>query len=164
MSEPARQSGTVARLATGLAYAGGIVMLLAALLCVASILRRWLLGQPITGDFELLALGTGIGVFGFLAYGTLMRSNIMVDTFTTALPRRWQEGVDAFWSLVWAAVALVLAERMTLGAYDTFASGTTTMMVGLPTWWAVGIGALCLLITGFAALRGAWRLAAGKEG
>ena len=164
MSEPVRRNGAIARLATMLGHAGGVVILLASFFCVASILRRWLLGQPITGDFELLAIGTGLGVFGFLAYGTLMRSNIIVDTFSTALPRRWQDGIDAFWTFVWAAIALVLAERMMVGAHDTFASGTTTMMLGMPTWWAIGIGALCLLATGLAALRSGWRLVKGKAG
>lgn len=167
MPEPPEEArpagGAVGRLAAGLALAGGAVMLLAALLSTVSVLLRWFTGQPIAGDFELLSLGSGVGVFGFLAYGTLMRSNIIVDTFTTRLPPRVQAGIDGFWKLVWAVIALVLAERMAQGAVETWRSGTTTMVLGLSTWWAVGIGALCLAATGLAALHWAWRLLAGAE-
>lgn len=157
-----RPGGPVHALASGLAVAGGLVMLAAALLSTASVLRRWITDQPIPGDFELLSLGSGLGVFAFLAYGTLMRSNILVDTFTNLLPRRGQEAIDGFWKLVWALIALVLAERMAEGARETLASGTTTMVLGLSTWWAIGIGAACLAATALAALWWAPRLLFGK--
>ncbi|MBE9603504.1 TRAP transporter small permease [Acetobacteraceae bacterium H6797] len=151
------------RLANALALAGGIVMLLAALLCTASVLLRWLTGQPIAGDFELVSLGSGIGVFGFLAYGSLKRSNIIVDSFTTFLPQRAQDMIDAFWKIVWAVIALVLGERMSEGARDTLLSGTTTMVLGLQTWWAVALGAFCLFATGLIALLWAGWLVTGKS-
>lgn len=155
MSAPAEPvpGGPVQRLATALAMAAGAVLLATAGLTTASVLCRWLLGQPIAGDFELVSIGSGLGAFGFLAYGTLRRSNILVDTATTWLPARVNHGIDAVWMLVWAAILLVLAERMAQGAMDTLGSGTTTMVLGLPTWWAIGIGAACLAATALVALR-----------
>jgi TRAP-type C4-dicarboxylate transport system permease small subunit len=155
-------SGLVARLATLLTMAGGIILLATAALSTVSVLSRWLLGWPIPGDFELIAIGSGLGAFGFLAFGTLARSNILVDTLTTWLPARVNQWIDAFWSLVWALALLVLAERMAQGAAETAQSGTTTMVLGLSTWWAVGIGAFCIGVTALVAFRWVVLLARGR--
>jgi TRAP-type C4-dicarboxylate transport system permease small subunit len=86
----------------------------------------------------------------------------VVDTFTGWLPRRVAGAVDAFWMLVWAAAAALLAERLFQGARETLGSGTTTMVLGLPTWWAVGLGALAFAATALAALAWVPRLARGE--
>jgi len=163
MSEqPSSPRGVVTRLGTALALAGGLALLGIALLTTVSVLKRWLTSQPVPGDFELVSIGSGLAVLGFLAYGTLMRTNIMVDTFTTWLPRRAQQAMDAFWTLVWAGVAAVLAERLWVGAGETLRTGTTTMVLGLPTWWAVGLGALGFAATALAALYWVVRLLRGQ--
>ncbi|NOG69380.1 TRAP transporter small permease [Roseicella sp. DB1501] len=154
--------GAIAHLARLLALAGGAALLAAALLTVWSVAQRWLTGQPVPGDFELVSLGSGLAVMGFLAYGTWMRGNILVDSFTGWLPRQVTDRIDAVWMLVWIAVAAVLAERLLVGARETLASGTTTMVLGLPTWWAVGLGALGFAATALAALPWALRLARGR--
>jgi TRAP-type C4-dicarboxylate transport system permease small subunit len=154
--------GPVPRLAGWLALAGGVIMLATAALSTVSVLSRWLLSQPIPGDFELISIGCGLGAFGFLAYGTLARSNILVDTVTAWLPARITQRIDAFWTLIWALVLLVLAERMAQGAVETARSGTTTMVLGLSTWWAVGIGAVCLGATSIVAFRWVVLLARGR--
>lgn len=160
-AEPAPPRGPVARLALGLALAGGAVLLAVAGLTTLSVLRRWLTNQPVPGDFELVSLGAGLSVMGFLAYGSLVRANILVDSLTTWLPGRVTRRIDAAWTLVWAIVAAVLAERLLVGARETLASGTVTMVLGLSTWWAIGIGALCFAATALVALAWAWRLARG---
>jgi len=160
-SEPAPR-GPIAWLAQALALAGGAVLLAVALLVTWSVLSRWLFRLPVPGDFELVSIGSGVAVFGFLAYGTLMRANILVDSFTTWLPRGVARRVDAFWSLVWLGVVAVLAERLAVGALETLRNGTTTMVLGLPTWWAVALGALGFAATALAAGYWAWRLAQGR--
>ena len=90
-TSPAPPRGPVARLATGLALAGGATLLATALLTTYSVVQRWITRQPVPGDFELVSLGAGLSVMGFLAYGTLMRSNILVDSFSSWLPRRVNE-------------------------------------------------------------------------
>jgi len=147
----------IPRLASLLALAGGTVLLATATLTTASVLRRWLSSQPIAGDFELAALGAGIAVAGFLALGTLRGANILVDTFTSWLPARATGAIDAFWSLVWAVVAGVLAWRLALGALETRANGTNTMVLAIPTWWAVLLCATGFAATALAAVRVAVR-------
>lgn len=146
------------------ALAGGVAMVAAALLTTVSVLLRWSIREPIPGDFELVSIGCGLAVFGFLGWGTLRRSNILVDSVTAFLPRRVTAVMDGFWMLVWAAIALLLAERMAVGALETLASGTSTMVLLLPTWWAVGLGALGLFFVVPAALLWAWRLLSGRGG
>jgi TRAP-type C4-dicarboxylate transport system permease small subunit len=150
--------GLAARASTALALAGGAVLLGLAGLTTVSIAGRWLASAPIPGDFELVSLGSGLAVMGCLAYGTLMRANILVDSFTAWLPRRAARLVDAFWTLIWCGVAAVLAERLLVGAAETRASGTVTMVLGLPTWWAIGLGGLCFAATALAALHWVARL------
>jgi TRAP-type C4-dicarboxylate transport system permease small subunit len=163
MSEqPPPPRGVIVRLGTVLAFGGGVALLGIALLTTFSVLKRWLTSQPVPGDFELVSIGSGLAVLGFLAYGTLMRTNIMVDTFTTWLPRRATRLIDAFWTLVWAGVGTVLAERLWVGARETLRTGTTTMVLGLPTWWAVGLGAVGFAVTALAALYWVARLLRGQ--
>ncbi len=163
MSQPAPPAGPIARLATIVALGAGIVLLAVAFMVTASVLLRWLAGQPIRGDVELVQLGGGLAVLGFLAYGTLMRANIFVDSFTTWLPARAAQAIDGFWNLVWAIVALVLAERMAVGALEALRTGTTTIgLLAVPIWWAILAGAGGFAATGLAALYWTWRAARGR--
>ena len=154
--------GWTARLCGLLALGGGAVLLGIALLTCWSVAQRWLTSRPVPGDFELVSIGSGVAVLGFLAWGTVRRASILVDTFTGWLPRRATAAIDAFWTLVWAAAAALLAERLLQGARETLASGTTTMVLGLPTWWAVGSGALAFAATALAALAWLPRLLRGE--
>ncbi|MCS6931364.1 MAG: TRAP transporter small permease [Acetobacteraceae bacterium] len=158
------EGGTIGWIIRLTAFAGGVALLLGAALTTVSVLLRWTLRQPIPGDFELVAILSGLAVFGFLGWGTLRRSNILVDSLTAFLPKRVNEAIDAFWMVVWAGTAVLLAERMAVGAVETFRNGTATMVLLLPTWWAVALGALGLAIVVPAALLWAWRLGRGRRG
>lgn len=161
---PGAPRGAVALLARGLAFLGGASLLFAGCVTTVSVLLRWITDHPIRGDFEIVSIAAGIGVLGFLAYGTLMRANIIVDTFTTWLPARLNAVLDAFWTLVWAAVTLWLAERMVIGTWDIWRSGTRTIgLLAIPYWWAVGIGAVCFAATALAALWWVPRLLRGAR-
>jgi TRAP-type C4-dicarboxylate transport system permease small subunit len=156
-------TGPIAFLARALALLGGLSLLVAGCVTTVSVVMRWATSQPIRGDFEMVSIAAGVGVFGFLAYGTLMRANIIVDSFTTWLPARVNGLIDAFWSLVWAAVVFWLAERMATGAYETWRSGTRTIgLLALPFWWAIAFGAACFAVTGLCALWWLPRLLRGK--
>jgi TRAP-type C4-dicarboxylate transport system permease small subunit len=156
-------SGPVPLLARALAFLGGASLLVAGFVTTISVVLRWATSQPIRGDFEIVSIASGVGVLGFLAYGTLMRSNILVDSFTSWLPRRLTGAIDAAWMLVWAALALWIAERLVLGAWDSWRSGTRTIgLLALPYWWAIGIGAVCFAATALAALWWLPRLLRGR--
>lgn len=145
-----------------MAMAGGLALLATALLTAVSVTRRWLTSQPVPGDFELVAMGSGLAVMGFLAQGTVQRTNIFVDSLTSWLPGALTRALDVFWMLVWCVVAAALAERLFRGARETLANGTTTMVLGVPTWWAVGLGAVGFAATACGALYVATQLARGR--
>ena len=140
------------------------MLLATALLTVVSVTSRWLTSQPVKGDFELVSLGSGLAVLSFLAWGSVTRANILVDSFTTWLPARLTGAIDAFWSLAWAATTLLIAERMGQGMFDTWRNGMRTIgLLALPYWWAIGIGAFCFALAGVAALLTIPRLLKGRS-
>ncbi len=137
----------IERLATTLAVLGGLILIALALLVSASILGRWLVGQEITGAFEIVQVGVAIAAFLFLPICQLHNHNIIVDSFTTRLSPRWRAGLDSFWALAYAAIALVLAWRLSLGAVETLRSHMVTPMLRIQYGWGmvVGTAALCFL-------------------
>jgi TRAP-type C4-dicarboxylate transport system permease small subunit len=138
-----------ARIARVLAIAGGAVLVGLAGLVTASVLMRWLGGQGVNGDFEMVQMGLAMAVFAFLPLCQAHRGNVMVDTFTTRLPLRVQYALDALWDLLYAAFAGFIAWRLAVGAIEARSSGTTSMVLGLPIHYAIGV---CAALAGFLAL------------
>ena len=137
----------VERLAAVLAVAGGAVLIVLSLMVSASILGRWLLGREITGAFEIVQVGVAIAAFLFLPICQLHNQNIIVDSFTTRSSPRIRAGLDALWAVAYAAIALVLAERLAVGAQETIRGQMVTPMLRVPYGWAMVVGAcaLCFL-------------------
>ncbi|MGQ7793290.1 TRAP transporter small permease [Faunimonas sp. B44] len=142
----------VEALAFAAALVGGLVLVAVAFMVSASVLGRWLFGRAIDGDFEMVQVGAAIAAFLFLPLCQLHGQNIVVDAFTARASRRAVALIDAFWALVYAAVAAFLAWRLAIGAFETIRSGMTTPMVQLPYGWAMVAGAAAL---GFLALASA---------
>ena len=160
----AGDKGLLDRATVWLALAGGVVVLGIALLVTASVLRRWVTSDGIEGDFELVQAGLALGIFAFLPLCQLRGANIVVDTFTARLPARLQGGLDAFWAAVYALAAGILAWRLASGAADTVASGTTSMVLGLPVGWAIAASSLLTGWLCLAALASAARLLRASAG
>ncbi len=127
-----------ARLARILALCGGFLAVGLALLVTASVVMRWLGGEGVNGDFELVQMGLALAVFTFLPLCQAHRGNVMVDTFTTRLPPPAQAALDALWDLVYAAFAGFIAWRLTIGAVEAMTSRTTSMVLELPIHYAIG--------------------------
>ncbi len=121
-------------LATGLALAGGALLVGLAGLTVASISGRWLASRPITGDVELVQVGVAAAIALFLPYCQLHRSHLIVDFFTARFSGPMQRRLDAIGSAVAGAVFLLLAWRAGAAVLDMRAAGETTMVLGVPLW------------------------------
>jgi TRAP-type C4-dicarboxylate transport system permease small subunit len=134
---PAHDHGA-ARIARILALAGGFIVIGLALLVTTSILMRWLGGAGIDGDFEMVQMGLALAIFAFLPLCQAHRGNVMVDSFTTRLPKGAQAALDVLWDLVFAAFAGFIAWRLTVGAMEAFSSRTTSMVLALPIHYAIG--------------------------
>jgi TRAP-type C4-dicarboxylate transport system permease small subunit len=149
------------RLAFGLAIAGGALMVALIAMVVASILGRGLFSAPISGDFELVAMGTGIAVSLALPYCHINRGNVIVDLFLARAPLAVRVGCDVLGSLLLAVLAAVLAWRTVLGATDMIAYREVTIILAIPVWWAFPFVILSLGLLAVCALYTAWRDARG---
>jgi TRAP-type C4-dicarboxylate transport system permease small subunit len=134
-------------------------MLAMASMVVVSVMMRWLISESIPGDIELVQIATALAVFSFLPLCQLHRGNIMVDTFTTRLPKRVQNALDTLWDVVYAGMAAMIAWRLALGAYDTIRSNTVSMMLALPIGWAIAACAVMAALLALVALATAFALA-----
>jgi len=147
----------LAWLATAFAAAGGLVLVAFALITVVSVIGRKLFAAPIAGDFEIVEVGCAIAVFAFLPYCQLAGGNVIVDFFTQHMaPPLWRL-LDALWSLTFAAIAGLLAWRMTFGGLDMRQYGEETMVLGMPRWWAFVPIVVCAALLCAVALYTAWR-------
>jgi TRAP-type C4-dicarboxylate transport system permease small subunit len=144
-------------LATGLALAGGGLLVCLAGLTVASIAGRWLASQPITGDVEVVQLGVAAAIALFLPYCQLHRSHLIVDFFTARSSGPIQRRLDAVGSGVAGAVFLLLAWRAGAAVLDMRNAGETTMVLGVPLWLPYAAMVPGLALAGITGLLAAFR-------
>ncbi len=146
---PPQPDHGAARVARVLAIAGGALVVGLAGLVTTSVLMRWLGGEGVNGDFELVQTGLALAVFAFLPLCQAHRGNVMVDTFTLRLPLRLQAAIDALWDVLYAAFAAFIAWRLAIGAMEARSSGTTSMVLSLPIHYAIGA---CAAMAAFLAI------------
>ena len=149
--------------AKAFAFAGGAVLVVMIGMSVASITSRTVYGRPIPGDFELVQFACAISIAAFLPWCQLRRSNIIVDFFTTRLPKRAQSVLDAVGAALLAVVMGLVAWRAGLGAEAVYASGERAMISRVPQW--IGYAAIVpsLAFTSVVALYTAWESLKGSE-
>jgi TRAP-type C4-dicarboxylate transport system permease small subunit len=123
-------------LSRGFAASGGLVLVAVSLMSVASIASRTLTGNALLGDFELVQLGSAVAVAAFLPWGQMRGSHVFVDFFTTGLRPRARARLDAIGALLLGFCAAVVAWRMLIATFEIRASGETSMLLGVPTWYA----------------------------
>lgn len=120
-----------------LTICGGILLLGVAVLTAVSITGRTTSMGPIPGDFELVAIGTGVCIFAFLPYCQLMRGNVLVDFFTVGTSRGFKALLDAFSGLLYLAIAALLTWRLIYGGLDMYNYHETSITVGFPRWTTI---------------------------
>lgn len=117
-----------------LAIAGGILLCLIATLTTVSVSGRSALDVPIPGDFELVAIGTGLSVFAFLPWCQLNRGNVLVDFFMTMAPPRAKAFCDLIGGIFYFIIASILTWRMIYGGLDMYNYGEMSMTINFPRW------------------------------
>jgi TRAP-type C4-dicarboxylate transport system permease small subunit len=124
------------RSASLFAVAAGFVFCAIAIVTVVSVLGRALFAAPIPGDFEIVAVGTGVAAFLCLPYCQLQRGHVRVDLPLGRVSLRIAAVLDAAGGLVCAIIATVFAWRMALGMVDAVRDRDVTVILGMPLWWA----------------------------
>ena len=128
------------------ALLGGLVLCAMALLTAVSVTGRSFFNLPVTGDFELIAIGTGVAVFAFLPYCQLMRENVIVDFFLSGAPFRVRTSFDTVGNLLYGAIIALLTWRTGLGGIDLYHDDQMTMILEIPRWWTFPAAMLCLVL------------------
>lgn len=124
------------RLAWGFAVLGGLCAVGVALMTVTSIVGRAVWSQPISGDVELTQLGIALAISLCLPWCQVRRAHIIVDFFTQSARARTVRRLDALGGVLLAAMVFLLSWRTAVGALAVREASETTMILGLPMWWA----------------------------
>ena len=138
------------------AVCGGIMLILMALMSLASILGRSVFDQPVLGDYELVQTMSAIAVAMSLPFCQMIRGHIIVDFFSTGLPARVNKRLDILASLVLAFAGFIFSWRITLGMIELRSNGDGSMLLNLPTWWGYVPMVPSFFLLGCAALYTAW--------
>ena len=117
-----------------MAVFGGVILFILAILTTISVFGRKFLDAPVPGDFELVAIGTGVAVFACLPYCQLMRGNVLVDFFMNNAPTRAKTIADIIAGFIFLAIGLMLTWRMIYGAIDMHDVNEVSMTIGFPRW------------------------------
>ena len=144
------------------ALLGGAVLTALALMSVASIAGRTLFARPLQGDYELVQTGCAVFVALCLPYCQLKHANIIVDFFTTKASEPARHRLDAIGALLVALVMLLIAWRTAVGLVSIRASGETTTILQMPTWWTYAAMLPGIALTSAVAFRDAFRMFAGQ--
>ncbi|MEL0143338.1 MAG: TRAP transporter small permease [Alphaproteobacteria bacterium] len=131
-----------------LAVFGGVVLGAMAVLTTVSVVGRSAFLAPIPGDFELVAIGTGIAVFAFLPWCQMTRGNGLVDFFMSATPARARIFMDIIGGIAYLLIAALLTWRMTFGGLDMYNYNELSMTINFPRWttFPVSIAMLAFLV------------------
>jgi len=132
----ARTHETASRIAVVLAVLGAVLLLAAAVIVAYSVLLRIVAGGQVKGDFEIVALASGIAILLFLPYCQAMHAHVTVDVFTGWLPRAMLRWIEALWSAALAVAAAALAWRLSVGLEEAWRRNDVTMMLHLPLYAA----------------------------
>ncbi len=135
MARPTDPVGRVLfSIARVLAVLGGIVLCGVAMLTTISIIGRSGFDAPIKGDFEFVAIATGVAIFFCLPWCQMTRGNVLVDFFMQSAPVRAKAFCDVLGATLYLLIGGVLTWRMIFGGIDMYNYGELTLTVNFPRW------------------------------
>ena len=130
------------------AISGGLMITALAIITVVSILGRWVASAPvlsditllawvgpITGDYELVEIGTAIAVFLFLPYCHLRGGHVTVDLLVMHAPPMVQRLLAVVAETLFLVVAGLMTWRLYHGLLDKRRYMETSMLLDIPLWW-----------------------------
>ena len=133
-------SRSIYGLARAMAWFGGAVLSLIALVSVASIIGRALNGlglTPVPGDFELVEAGTALAVFCFLPWAHLRRGHAWVDLFWPYYPAAVRYALVILADALMLGCWVLLVWRMGIGMADYRENGEVSFILQMPVWWGI---------------------------
>jgi TRAP-type C4-dicarboxylate transport system permease small subunit len=155
LPEHGPRRGWLLAAAVGVAYLGGAIFVVIAILSVGSIVSRALWSRPLQGDYELVQLGGAVFVSLCLPITQMRTANIIVDFFTVRSAPAKRAWLDAAGALLLALVMTLLAWRLSAGTLAMREAGETTTILGWPLWIAYAAMVPGIALTALAALSNA---------
>ena len=152
----------VERAALGFAVVGGVLLMLIALMTVASIIGRAGFGKPVPGDIEITQYAIAVAISAFLPYCLFSGGNLIVDFFTAKAAERTKRTLDAIGALTLAFAMSLFAWRTWIGMMAVKEAGETSMVISMPLWWTYAGMAPCFALATLAALALAVKLWRGE--
>jgi TRAP-type C4-dicarboxylate transport system permease small subunit len=138
------------------AVIGSAIALAVAVMTTVSVVGRAFFKSPIQGDVELTQLGIALSISLCIPWCQLRGANIIVDFFTQDISTKKQGFLDAIGAALVALMCLLLAWRTGVGAMAVREAQESSMILGLPMWWAYASLAPGLALGGVVALVQAW--------
>ena len=171
----------VTTLARSMAVLGGLVLTALILLICVSVLGRggntfahwdaletsapglssFLLGTgvgPVPGDYEIVEAAIAFSIFAFLPLCQLKSAHATVEIFTSFLSNRINNSLRAFWEVVLCAAIILITWRLGVGLFDKFGNGETTLLLGIPKWWAYAASLVAAFLASIVAIYCAYLL------
>ena len=145
-----KQLETLAKFCAVLA---GLILTIITLMTCASLIGRNTIGWTVQGDFELTGVAAGAAIALFLPLCQLRRGNIIVDFFTSKASHETTALLDRVGTLLMAVMMGLLAWRSVVGGLNSYATQSTTMMMGFPEWIVFVFISPALALTAVIALR-----------
>ena len=150
-------------LSRAFAICAGVTLTLMAFMSLASVIGRAAFSSPIVGDFEMVQVMSAIAVAMSLPFCQMIRGHIIVDFFTTSLPKRATDFLDLIANLLLTIGAFTFAWRMAIGMMELKANGDATMLLNFPTWYAYLPMVLSFFLLGCTALYASWEDFTGER-
>ncbi|MGB0576717.1 MAG: TRAP transporter small permease [Alphaproteobacteria bacterium] len=125
---------------------GGFVLCAMAVLTTVSVTGRSTISLPVTGDFELIAIGTGVAVFAFLPYCQLVRENVIVDIFMSRASFKARTICDLVGNFLYVVIIMLMLWRLPLGGMELYENDQMTLVLEVPQWWTFPLAILCLIL------------------
>lgn len=123
------------KLSSGVAFLGGIFMVVAMFVVVASV-TGGLFGYPILGETEIVSTCIVISVFCFLPYCHMLGRNIKVEFLSEPLPLIVRDALDVLMNLSFAFITAVLTWRLMAGGLAALERQKVSMFLQIPDWIA----------------------------
>lgn len=159
-------------ISTGLALAGGIVLLGIVVISCVSIAGRALLplgigAGPIRGIYDFTEIGMATAIFAFLPWAQFQDAHARVDLFEKALSPKINKGLDLLFNILMFIVAFIGTHRLYRGMQDKLAFGETTLIAQIPVWQGYALsligGVGFCFVAAFCCLRSLRRLTGLKD-
>jgi len=101
---------------------------------------------PINGDFELVEAGVAFAIFAFLPLCQITAGHASVDIVANSLSRGVNRFLRMVTEVVFAAVLVLIAWRLSAGLVSKFNNGETSFLLEFPVWWAYALSLIAAIV------------------